>query len=44
MWYASGDLDEAEIEDEIRRKQQYKAEKGGKFGRIKGKIMRADGK
>lgn len=35
VWYGWGGVDEAEIEEEIRLKQQQKKESGGKFGFVK---------
>lgn len=35
VWYASGSLDDAEIEEEIKRKHELKQNSGGKFGFVK---------
>ena len=35
VWYASGSLDDAEIEEEIKRKHEMKQSSGGKFGFVK---------
>jgi hypothetical protein len=35
VWYAKGSLDDAEIEEEIRRKHELQQTKGGKYGFIK---------
>jgi iron transport multicopper oxidase len=42
VWYAWGDIDEEDLENEIRRKQELKKAKGGKFGVLKGKRVRAE--
>lgn len=42
VWYSWGDIDEEDLENEVKRKQELKAAKGGKFGFLKGKRVRAD--
>jgi len=42
VWYAWGDVDEADVEAEIKRKQELKQASGGKFGFLKKKMVRAE--
>lgn len=40
VWYAHGNLNEEDIEEEIHRKEELKAAKGGKYGAVKKLIGR----
>jgi hypothetical protein len=42
VWYAWGDVDEADVEAELKRKQELKQASGGKLGFLKKKMMRAE--
>lgn len=42
VWYAWGDVDEEDLISEIKRKQELKQAKGGKFGWLKKSRVRAD--
>ncbi|GHJ88753.1 hypothetical protein NliqN6_5155 [Naganishia liquefaciens] len=41
VWYGWGNHDEEDIAEEIKRKQEIKAAKGGKFGALKSKVARS---
>ena len=43
VWYSYGSLDDAEIEEEIKRKQELQTAKGGKYGFIKKLVKGTNG-
>ncbi len=42
IWYAWGDIDVEDLESEMKRHQQLKEARGGKFGFLKKKGVRGD--
>jgi iron transport multicopper oxidase len=43
VWYSHGNLDEAEIEEEIQRKHELQVAKGGKYGFVKKLVKGSSG-